>query len=271
MIIKKTAELYFKKNDIYTLENHNNTVIVNDNNHGLLILDNSLNIQKELTLPLEAPIYSLYKKYNNSALILYLPDAHEIVFVDLETSANYTVALPNAFYEEVLSPNYYWDDNVLILVTYNNTFYQFDFSSRTLHQISKDTAKQNCPSFFAFWEICKQYNVVTFYPNEKSFVFQENDNFLGFFNYQQNKQGTITGFTDGWHDVEYKNNLFAFIHENKIEILHDNHKNLLTPQANLIFLKVKFLDDNHFVALSSNPSHYQESLLEVYEITKSPN
>jgi hypothetical protein len=271
MTIKKTAELYFKNNDIYILENHGNTIIINNNNQGLLLLDHSLHIQKELSIPQEAPIYSIYKKYDNSALVLYLPDAHQIIFVDLNTSNNCIITLPKSFYKEILSSNYYWNNNTLILTTVNNTFYQLDIASKALHQISYDEAKTLCLSFFAFWNICKEYNVLTFYPDKESIIVQNNDNTLGFFSYQQNKQHIITEFTDDWHDIEYNNGFFLLIHENKIELLQNNHKIVLRPHASFIFLKVKFINDNHFVVLSGNPSHYQESLLEIYTIDKPSN
>ncbi len=263
-MIKKTAELYFKKNDIYILESYNNTIVVNDNSQGLLLLDNSLHIQKKLVIPQEAPIYSLYKKSDGGAIILYLPDAHRIIHTNLKTSTNYTITLLEAFNKEVLSPNYYWNNNALILTTFTHNLYQLDFTSNRLFPVSNDTVEKDYPSFFNFWNICKKYNLLTLYPNKQSFIF-ENDNAIGYFNYQQNKQHIATGFSDGWHNVEYNKNLFLFIHENKIELLNDNHKNLLTPRANFIFLRAKFLDDNHFVVLSSNPSNYQESLLEIYK------
>ncbi len=55
-----------------------------------------------------------------------------------------------------------------------------------------------------------------------------------------------------------------FIYENKIELLYDKHKNILNPGSGFIFLKIRFLGDNRFVVLSSNPSNAHESILEVY-------
>lgn len=264
MTTQKIAELYFKKNDIYILDNYNNVIIINNNSQGLLLLDNSLHIQKELVIPQEAPIYSIYKKYDGNAALLYLPDAHQIIHTDLKTSNSYTITLPEAFDKEVLSPNYYWDNNTLILTTFNDNLYQLDFTSNKLHSVSNDIVKKDYPSFFDFWNTCKKYNILTFYPSKQSFIFQ-NNNTIGFFNYQQNRQHIVTAFSEGWHNVECNKDLFLFIHENKIELLNNNHTSFLTPHANFIFLKAKFLDNHHFVVLSSNPSNYQESLLEIYK------
>src|SRR5437763_29024 len=164
MIIKKITELHFKKNDIYILENHNDTIIVNNNNQGLLLFNTSLHIQKELSVAQEAPIYYLYKKHDNNALMLYLPDINQIILVDLEEANTTTINLPKSFDTEVLSPNYYWSNDACILLTNNNTFYQLDSASKTLLEVSNHIIQKNCPSFFTFWTICKQYDILTFYP-----------------------------------------------------------------------------------------------------------
>jgi hypothetical protein len=267
MIIIETTKLFFKKNDIYILENYNNDFIINSNYQGLLLLDNSLQIKKELIIPLKTPIYYLYKQYNNNNIMLYLPDINQIIFVDIKTSNNFTVELPETFNKEVLSPNYYWNDNILIFITFDNNFYQFNFSSKTLHQISYDKGKKTCPSFFTFFDTSTHYDIVKFYPEKRSFIFRKNDNIIGFLNCQQNTQNLIKKLNQGWHDVEYNNNVFIFIHENKIELISNNDKALITPYTNFIFLRAKFIDNNHFVVLSSNPSNPQENFLEIYTIS----
>jgi hypothetical protein len=106
------------------------------------------------------------------------------------------------------------------------------------------------------------------YPSPTSFIFQNNNHDLGFFNYQKNQETIIIDQpAEGWHDVEFHNGIFLFVYENKIEILYDKHKNILTPRAGFICLKAKFLDGNKFVVLSSNPSNSQESILEVYDLS----
>ena len=268
MITQKIADLYFKTNDIYILETCNNMIVINNNNQGLLILDHSLHVKKEIAIGEIAPIYFVYKSYDNNTLMLYLPDVNQIIVIDMVTNKHFTISLPEAFHEEIFSPNYYWNHDMLLLTTTNNNFYQLDFASKKLHSIASHQAQENCAPFYSFWNICKKYNVLTFYPEDTSFIFQNDKHSLGFFNYQQNQSTVIRGFTDGWHDVEYNNNIFLFIHEKKIEIIKDQDKITLKPHQGYIFLRTRFLDNNHFIALSSNPSNYQESLLEVYEIKK---
>jgi hypothetical protein len=267
MILTKTAKIFFKNNDIYILENYNNTIIINYDNQGLLLLDNSLCIHQKVLIPQKAPIYHLYKKYDNDNLMLYIPDIDQIIFVNIKTSNNFTIKLPESFKTEILSPNYYWKDNILILVTFNNNLYQFNFTSKILHQISHNEVKKICPSFFAFFDIFKQYNVVKFYPDERSFIFRNNNNTIGYLNCQQNTHSFIIESDEGWHDVEYKNDVFLFVYEKKIEIIGNQDRIILKPHLNYIFLRAKFLNNNHFVILIGNPSNPQENFLEIYKIS----
>jgi hypothetical protein len=268
MIIKKTAELYFTHHDIYVLETSNNAMIVNKSYEGILILNDSLNIQQEVLIAQEAPIYFLYQEYKNNGFVLYLPDAHEIALIDLKLSCKYTITLPKSFNEEILLSNYYWNNDILIFTTTRNAFYQLDFISKTLNKILPHKVQILCQDFFDFYNVCKKYNVLTLYPSQKSFIFQNHNRDLGFFNCENNKETIIANQpAEGWHDVEYRNGTFLFVYENKIEIQYDMYKNILTPRSGFIFLKGKFLDGNKFVVLSSNPSCSQESILEVYNLS----
>lgn len=271
MIIKKTTDLYFQHNDIYILEHCNSKIIINNNNQGIILLDNSLHFQKNLVIPQEPPIYSIYKKYNDKALLLYLPDACKLIFVDLETNNHYTISLLKSFDTEVLSPNYYWFNDILILTSFNDNFYQLDFTTKTLYPISNDIVKTNAPSFFNFWNVCKQYNILKLYPDQQCFIFQRNDHSIGFFNHQKNNQQIITELSDGWYDVEYKNNIFLFIHEKKIDITNNQNRTILNPLTGYIFLKVRFLNNNQIVILSSKSANPRECLLETYFLSQTDN
>ena len=266
MIIKKITELYFLKNDIYVLEANNNTIFINNNDQGMLLFDSSLNKKKEVPILLDAPIYFLYVEYSNKALILYLPDSHKMIFTDLVNGSEYTIMLPKSFYEEILLPNYYWNNDILIFTTSHDKFYRLNLVTKTLFSISYDMVKNLCTDFFDFWSVYKKYNPITLYPKEKTFIFQENDYAISFFDYQSNKKAIMKITNNEWHDIEYHSGIFIIIYEQKIEIVFGEYEKTLKPRKNFIFLKAKFVKDNHFVVLSSNSSNPQESFLEIYNI-----
>lgn len=181
---------------------------------------------------------------------------------------NFVISLSNQLKNCIFSSNYYWQDDILIFITYDNIFYQFSFEFSQFIIITPETVKTNCPIFFNFWNTCKKYNFLTIYPNQQSFIFQKNTETIAFFDYKQNITVTTKNFANGWHDIEYTHNMFIFVHEKKGELLINNQKLILQPQVDYIFLKAKFLNKNNFVLLSSNPCNPQESLLEIYEWIK---
>jgi len=268
MFIKKLNELKHNHNDIYIVETYKNDIIINENYNALLLLNLSLNIIQKISLPNNTTIYFIYKKYDESKIILYSPDDDQITFIDMHTMNSFVISLPNELKNYILSPNYYWQDNILIFATYDNIFYQFLLESLLFTTITPETIKKLYPIYFDFWNICKKYNTVKIFPDQQCFIFQENTKSIIFFDYKENKKVTTNNFTNNWHDIEYKNNTFIFVHEKKIELLINNQKLILQPQVDYIFLKAKFLKENTFVLLSSKPSNPQESLLETYELIK---
>jgi len=174
-----------------------------------LIFGDLLDIRKKVIFLPQSPIYFLYKEYTNKALILYMPDEHRIVYIDLKSFVKYVIRLPRCFNEEIFLPNYYWKDDVLIFTTTHNTFYQLNFTSKTLDKIASDKVRNFCMDFFNFWNVCKKYKILTLYPSEKSFIFQNRDYGVGFFNFKKNKKIMVAEqIVEGWHDIEYYNGIF---------------------------------------------------------------
>ena len=231
MILKKLNELFFNNNDIYILETYDDTIIINDNYQGLLLLNDSLHIKKQLPIPQNICIYSLYIEQNGKAIIAYSPDNEIMILIDTNTSHHCPIALPSALNNEVLSHNYYWNNNILIFTTFNNDFYQLNYTSHQLQPITDEAVQKICS-----------------------------------FDFTNNKQNIINNANNNWHDVEHNNNYFLFIAEDSIEAIHNDQKNSLKPQCDYIFLKAKFIQNNRIVILSSKPSNSQESLLEIYEL-----
>jgi len=266
MILKKTHELNVNNNDIYILETCLDKIIINDNYQGLLLLDTSLNILHAIPITKNLMIYAIYKNHNCQSLILYCPDNEQVILVDLQTFINNITSLPKTLNNQMLSPNYYWHKDTLILTTFDGIFYQLVLKSNKLQQIPYETIKRTYGHFFNFWNQCQNYTILATYPHEASFIFQKDMKTIGFFNYTNNTTSLINNFDKGWHDVEYKNEFFAFIYEEKIELLHKSNKTVLTPQEHYYFLKMHFLNENTIVVLSSNISNNLQCIIETYEI-----
>ena len=266
MILKKTHTLNLNNNDIYILETCLDKIIINDNYQGLLLLDNSLNILHAIPITKNLIIYTVYKNHNCQNIMLYCPDNKQIILVDLQTLVNKIISLPKTLDNQILSPNYYWHKDILILTTFDRIFYQLILQSNKLKQIPYKTIKSTWKHFFNFWNQCQDYTILTTYPHEASIIFQKDMKTIGFFNYTKNTTELIDNFDKGWHDIEHQNDFFAFIYEKKIELFHNNNKTILKPQEDYAFLKMRFLNANTIIVLSSAISNNLQCSIETYEI-----
>src|SRR5690606_3174921 len=230
--------------------------------HGIILLNNQLKTTHIIPVEKNLLIYSTYKSDNYKKLALYSADDEKMIFIDLNTFKIETTIPVDC----ILSPNYYWHDSSLIFTSFNDIFYQYFFVSQTLKNISHEIAQTISPSFFQFWKQSQNYTILTVYPHNNSFVFQKNIDTIGFLNYTQNDITLINNFSKGWHDVEYNDEVFAFIHEDKIELLRGKHTVNLKPKLTYIFLKMRFLDERTIVILSSNVSDRFECIIEIYEV-----
>jgi len=262
MQIQKLYENHFNHNDIYILETLQNNLIINDNYHGLLQLSAFLNIEKKINIPEGTTIYFLYKKFDENNLAIYCPDQEQI---NINNSKNNFIALHQQD-KTIFSPTYYWQNDTLIFTTYDHTSYQVCFVTHTLKEISKNEIKKKYPIFFNFWNQSKNCNILTSYSEKFSFIAQENDTTIAFHNTLNTAYDKIQISEDGWHDIEYNNNIFIFVYEKKLEIIHYNTYTLLQPNSGYIFLRAKFITQTSIVILSSKPSNHNDSMLHLYQL-----
>lgn len=261
MIIKKKDELIILNNDIYILTNFKNYIIINDNYQGLILLNHALCIIEKIFIFEGIHIYHLYQKYNGNNVLVYFPENKEFIFVDIDTRKHVVIKIHT---DEVFSTNYYWNGNILLMTTFNGIFYQVCFESYTLRPITAQEVEKISSSFFNFWKASKKYHVLKVYSEQQSFIVKNNNKSISFFNHAQQEHVIVKNFSDGWHDVEYNDNIFLFIHEKKIEIINDQDKIVLMPHSGYIFLRARFLNSNQIIIFSSKPSNSRECLLETY-------
>jgi hypothetical protein len=261
MVIKKIDELIVSNNDIYILNNSKDYIIINDNYEGLILLDHALCSLEKIFIFKGIHIYYLYQKYNDNNVLIYSPENEEMIFVDTNTKEHVVIKICT---DNVYSPIYYWSDNIFLMVTFNGNFYQLCFESYILRQITAKEAEEICHSFFNFWTASRQYHVLKVYPEQQAFILKDTTKSVSCFRYPQQQYVIAKNFSDGWHDVECNNNIFLFIHEKKIEIIHSQDKTILIPYRDYIFLRAKFLNSNQIIVFSSKPSNPQECLLETY-------
>ena len=265
MQIQKLREHHFNNNDIYILETRQNYLLTNDNYEGLFQLSFSLDIEKEINIPKGTTIYCVYKEFDGNNLALHCPDQEQIILVNLDSNKNNVTVIPQND-NVIFSPIYYWKNKSLIITTYNHIYYQTCFITHTFKKILVNEIKEKYPDFFSFCNKSKSYNILTSYSEKFSFIAQENDTIIAFHNTLDNTYDSIQMLEGGWHDVEYNNNIFIFVYEKKLKIVHYNKCITLRPDPGYIFLRVKFITQAGIVVLSSKPSNHNDSMLQVYQL-----
>jgi hypothetical protein len=266
MILNKTHELCFEQNNIYQLESCLDKIIVNEDYHGIRILDLSLNTIKIISIMKGLIIFSIYKKYDGTSIMLYSPEQNHLVFINLQTFKYFIIEPRNPLIDYFFDRNYYWQDNTLIFAVENkDIFYQVDFESSTLEQVSQKTVKTLAPSFIDFFKIYKKHNVITVHPDQSSFIYQKNRNLTAFYDYK-NKNLILTKHSTGhFEEIYYHNETFIFFDLwNKI-IKFKNSKLFLQGIDNYDCLKMSILSNNSIVILLTNKNNHRQCILETYE------
>lgn len=266
MHIQKIYENTFNNNDIYTLEIQNSYIVINNNDRGISLLDYYLNFQKTILIKKNTSIYFLYKEFEENCLASYSPDQGIITIINTSNGKTHSIYIAPLINEYTFSSIYYWKNNIFILTTYNHLCYQVCLTSYILKEISEDEIKKIDPHFFNFWNKSKNYTIATSYSKEYSFIFKKDDVTIGFFSVEKNKKYFVQNFETNWHDIEYCNDTFIFIYEKKLKIIYNYIHTVLQPNFGYIFLKAKFITPTNIVILSSKPSNYNDSMVQIYQL-----
>jgi len=86
--IKILHSKHYAHNDIYILEIQNDKILINDNCEGLAQLNFHLDRETKIPLHSETIIYSVYKEFQGSKLLIYSPDQEEMIIINTNTGEN---------------------------------------------------------------------------------------------------------------------------------------------------------------------------------------
>ena len=260
MYFKQEKSIKIENNDVYILDIVGNYILINNNYRGISIFNINLEKVKDIPIFEDLVIYSVYKDFIGEKILLYCPDNECIIYVNLELSDFNIIPLSNQ--DIIFSPIYYWNENLIILITYTNEFYILDIEKRVVKRIGKKEIAKSYPEFYGFWHESKGYSILKIYSQELKFVFNDTDHDrIGLLKFKQNNKFFIEKPNNIGHDVEYKDKKFMFIKENKIILLSE--KKLITWDANKneIFLRARFLNTNTIIILSSMKDDFKNNTI----------
>jgi hypothetical protein len=256
----KKAEIVFSNNDVYILESINNNIIINNSDNGLIIL--SLDLEKVVTFSLDEPvyIYSIFKNSNGNELFLYCPDEKKLIYIDIINQKIKYIDIDCVL--GILSPIYHWKNHLLIIATYEDTFYCLNIIDGEIKVVSAEFANSAFPLFYNFWKAtqkCIPLSQVN--ASEDSFIYIDDDaKTVVHYDFLNNKKTCIENPSFKYHDINFYNRFFVFISEKMIEIKERESSCCLLQEApNYIFLRAFFIKQNDafflFVLISNQSNN----------------
>lgn len=272
MKIEKEFELKTNK-DLYALESTNNFIITNDGYSGITILDNTLNIVKNIELFDGITIYFIYKHSSKDEVLLFCHDNSCMVWVNLLDFSYKIISLNGIDPNVIFSPIYFWKEDICILTTYKNEFYLLDNENIEIKKVSNDIIKSNYSEVYNF--LNKVIEHLPCYPLlglNKHYIAKDSlDNSIVLINEARTTIKLPDNFV--YHDIAYINHNIACIGESLIQIIDlkniKDSKTFLLPEKNYQFLRAKFYFHNkklNLITLSGGTRTIQNSLITTYMI-----
>ena len=267
----KKSELDIIHNDAYILEENNNLLITNNNEHGILLFNGSLERIETIPINHSIYIYSVFKHLEKNKLLLYCPDEELMVYIDLRNKKSTLITIKTV--QAIFSNIYYWEKNNIILATYNDQFYHLDTKSHQLIEIAIDSIKINYSAFYNFWYEVKRHSEIWQVIPYQSFIYSDSQtNNIIYWNLINKQKIVTSNIATTYHDIIYDNTIFAFISEKCIWIKCNNETiQLFFENSHYIFLRARFIkknDELFLITLLSDRSNNTLNKLVSYKIEK---
>lgn len=260
MYLKKEKIIKIEDNDLYILDIIGNYILINNDYQGISVLNTNLEKIKDISIFEDIAIYSIYKAFIDDKILLYCPDNKCLVYVNLKSSDFSIITLPDQ--DIIFSPIYYWKENSIILVTYTSKFYILCIKKKNISRITTGEIAKNYPIFYNFWKKSKNYSILKVYSKELEFIFNKaSQNQIGLFKFKQNKKFFIEKPNAMGHDIEYKDEKFMIIKEDKVILFSKRESVTCNANKNEIFLRARFLDTNSIIILSSIKTDYKKNMI----------
>lgn len=243
-------------------------IIINDNYEGILILDSNLNIIKRLKILEGIMIYSSFvNRYGE--ILLFCPDNECMVHINIEDYQYKVISLKNGLEELIFSTLYEWNENSLVLTTYNGEFYSICVDKKTIQKIDYKEIEKLYPNLYNFYQELMKYKVIKVFSDEYiAIIYDENCN-INMINFKRKTKQVINNVSDDFLDIEFRDETFTIVNENIIEIVKGYDKKVINRNKEFIFLKARFLSKGNnifLVTLSSSQSDTNYSKINMFQL-----
>lgn len=269
-------KMIFKKeriiaDDVYILELTDNHFFINKNGHSVLILDRDINEINSIKINQSVGIYSTLYSDDTNKILLYCPDNELLVYCDIFNNKAIPINI-NILKDSCISPVYQWDDNSILLSTYDKRFYCLDSTTHQLKEVSSSIVLEDCPDLYNFFQIVESHGFgYQINSQQKTFIYKdETHKKIIFYDYKQNIKTSVKDPETEYHDIVYLNGYFIFITEENLTIIKNKdiyHYPL--PDQSYAFLRARFMiEENriYIVTLTAKESDLTISKITKYEL-----
>lgn len=131
----KLIEYSTESNDIYFLKSIQNSLIINDNYNGFMILDDNLKVKKRVKVMEDFIIYMCF--ITNGRILFHCPDSESLVYYNMNDEKLKIISL-NEFSDIIFSDICWLDTSNAILKSNKNFLFQVNIDDQTLNMIDKE-------------------------------------------------------------------------------------------------------------------------------------
>ena len=243
-----------------------NNIIINDNYSGLLVFDRNLEQIARIKLFDEMIIHSSFKQ--NEKILLFCPDNHCFVFVDLKSNKKLIIPLKQ-FKNWIFSPLYFWDQSNVILSDYRGHFVNLDLirCKITIIDINGiDYKLQKNIVGMAVFQMFKVYN------NEKRAIVFHEKSCIRLIDFKQDIKVIKEFEKERYYDFEWVDEYILKTSEKNLELVHNNENRSYNPgeEYNYLIGKILITEEGEYLyLLSTLTSDNKVNKIEKIELRKS--
>lgn len=255
-----------KEKDVYFMETVLDKIIINDGYEGIEILDNNLKLIKKLNIFKDIIIQYSYVNEKNNEMLLFCPGNECFVHINLNNYEVKTIFIENGLKDVLFSEIYLWEDDIVILDSYNMVFCKVDFSRNRLEIIKEEAVMGLYPAFYRFCSYISFKNVIDIFPKAYKAIVQENNDEFFVYNldgsYEKIDIKSMYGITDFISDG--KN--IGLVYGDYIKIIGNNNEKLVNCEDKDVFIRASYLNNGNLAALSNSKLESLQNKVLIFKI-----
>lgn len=267
-MINLKSKCFIEDNDIYLLEYHKETVIVNNNYLGINLYNMNLELQNSIDIFEGILIHKIYINPNKNEIILYCPDNEVFVYLNLHTMFQKVIHFIEGVDEYGLSNIYYWLGNEVVFLCGNKRYYKIDTGLFSLMELEKKVIEMEYSSFLKMLYESSEHLILE--GGSETLTYRDrNNNELVYLDYRNNIKVTSNIPNKIGHEVIYLHGFFLSVHEEYIQVIKEGKAvSRLDTVSPYTFLKVRRWTEQNskFIVLRGNKTDPQQCILSIYDI-----